>query len=235
MYIETGSLPLALYAGRMQVRSEFFTFLDDDDEFLENGLRLRLDALRANPDAAFVVSQGFIKSAEAEELRVGLNAREIEADPLGCLLRENWLASAAGLYRAAAVTPADFERIPPYLEWTYLGFRLASRMRFRFLDSPTYRLHDTPDSLSKSRQFYMGMVPALEAILSLELPPHVLRSLERKLAQAHHDCSVIELESGRRIDAWHFHLRSLTRPGGLQFLSYTRHLLRPRARGTAKA
>jgi glycosyltransferase involved in cell wall biosynthesis len=236
IYLEKGSLPLALGTGRSQVRSEFFAFLDDDDEFLENGLKLRLDMLRDNPDASFVVSQGFLKSPDEETLQVGLDARAIHADPLRCLLQENWLAtSASGLYRSASVTQADFESMPAYLEWTYLGFRLVSRMGFRFLDTPTYRRYDLPGSVSKSRSFNLGMVSAIKAILSLDLPSDVRRGLAHKLTLAYHNCSVVELESGRRIDAWHYHLRSLIRPGGLQFLSYTRHLLRLRAGGTAKA
>ena len=170
-YLEQGSMPPALLVGRNMVTSEFFAFLDDDDEILQDGLKTRCDVLRENPEAAFAISAGWRKTPDAELPQVSLRASQIEADPLGSLLVENWVAtSASGLYRSAAVTAADFRQMPPYLEWTYLGFRLASRLPFRFIDTPTYRRHDLPGTVSKSRAYHAGLIPALHAILGLPLP-----------------------------------------------------------------
>jgi glycosyltransferase involved in cell wall biosynthesis len=228
VFVERAGMPLALYTGRQNVGSEFFAFLDDDDEILEDGLRTRLEVLRANPNAAFVVSSGWLSTPENEQPQVALNANAIEADPLGCLLVENWMAtSASGLYRTNAVTAADFEHMPSYLEWTYLGFRLASKLEFRFIDTPTYRRYDRPGTVSKSPAYRAGMVAAIKSIMELNLPEHVYGGLRRKLGAAHHQCSILELSTGSRLAAWRHHLRSLVLPGGLGYLSFTRHLLLP--------
>lgn len=229
--VEQGSMPLALLTGRRMVQSEFFAFLDDDDEFLEGGLGLRRDALRADPAAAFVITAGWLQTPAGQQPQGRLGAAAIEADPLGSLLVENWVAtSASGLYRASAVGAEDFAQMPSYLEWTYLGFRLASRLPFRFLDTPTYRRHDLPGTVSKSRAYHAGMIPALDAVLRLPLPRPVRRALRGKLGAAHHGLSVLALGEGARGEAWRHHLASLVRPGGLRYLSYTRRLLGPAPR-----
>jgi len=231
IYVERGSMPLALLEGRRRVRSEFFAFLDDDDEYLEGGLATRRDLLRADRRAAFVVTAGWLQTPEGQLPQGSLQAAAIEADPLGSLLQENWVAtSASGLYRSSAVTEEDFAEMPSYLEWTYLGFRLASRLPFRFLDAATYRRHDLPGTVSKSRAYHAGMVPALDAILRLSLPASVRRGLRRKLGAARHSLSVAALGEGARGEAWRQHLASLAQPGGLKYLSYTRRLLAPAPR-----
>jgi Glycosyl transferase family 2 len=228
LYIEQGNLPLALKSGREAVRSEYFAFIDDDDEFLPGGLATRVQALQARPDAAFLVSQGWFHSAGRDEPQTGLSAAAIQADPLACLLRENWVAtSASGLYRTDRITPEDFAGMPSYLEWTYLGFRLVPHHPFVFIDTPTYRRHDMPGSVSKSAAYCRGMVSALSSILRLDLPPATRQGLRRKLASATHDLSVLSLEQGERREAWRQHLRSLALPGGWHYLGYTRHLLSP--------
>jgi glycosyltransferase involved in cell wall biosynthesis len=233
LYLEQGSLPLALKAGREAVRSEFFAFIDDDDEFLENGLGRRLELLRGNPQAAFLISQGWFHTNGIDVPQTDLDAKTILADPLGSMLRQNWVAtSASGLYRTSKVVPEDFAQMPSYLEWTYLGFRLASRHNFVFTDEPTYRRYDMIGSESKSPSFRRGMVKALRAILAQELPQDARAGLCHKLAGAHHDLSVLALEEGKRAEATRQHLMSLFLPGGLRYLSYTRHLLGPRPRAT---
>jgi hypothetical protein len=230
VYVEQGSLPLALLTGRQAVRSEFFAFIDDDDEFLHGGLGKRLAIARAHPDAAFVISQGWFR-ASSDVLQVAIPAHAIMADPLGTLLYENWLCtSASGLYRSTIVTADDFAEMPSYLEWTYLGFRLAARHEFMFFDEPTYRRYDTTDSVSKSLSFRLGMVYALQSILRLDLPGAVRAGLRRKITKATHDLSEQALESGHLSQAWLHHMRSIPMPGGWKYLPYTRHLLRPSAR-----
>lgn len=236
VYRSAGSMPLALLAGRELVQSEFFAFLDDDDEFLEDGLGRRLEVLRQDPGCAFVVSAGWLRTQQEDVPQTSLRARQIEADPLGCLIQENWVAtSASGLYRRSQVTEEDFRGMPAYLEWTYVGFRLASRLPFRFLDTPTYRRFDLPGTVSKSRAYHAGMIPALHTICGLALPAPVRRALRRKLAAAHHHLSVLDLGSGARLAAWRHHLASLRLPGGLRYLSYTRRLLLPAPAGRPMA
>ena len=224
--IETGSLPLAIRHGRGMVTSDFFAFLDDDDEFLENGLRMRLDVLRGEPGAAFVISNGWVKGPGGDEAAVPLTSRAIESDPFGSMLVHNWVGtSASGLYRTSAVSLEDFAAMPAYLEWTYVGFRLAARP-FRFLDNPTYRRYDLPGSVSKSQAYRVGLVAALHRILGLRLPSRARNGLRRKLGIVHHTLSTAFLEEGRLAEAWKHHCLSLVYPGGWRYTPYTRKLIR---------
>jgi len=227
--VEAAGAPLAVRHGRSLVTSEFFAILDDDDEFLEDGLRMRLDVLREDPAAAFVVSNGWRAGPAGDEPAVALTAQAIEADPFHTLLTQNWMASASGLYRTNAVSVEDFAAMPAYMEWTYVGFRLASR-RFRFLDRPTYRLHDLPGSVSKSQAYRAGVIPALHSILSLNLPPSARDRLRRRLGATHHTLSSQFLEGRRLSEAWKHHWLSLAYPGGWHYALYTRKLLFPPAR-----
>ena len=57
--LETGSLPLAILAGRRAVQTPYFCFLDDDDEYLPHAIDLRLAPMRSNEKLDFVVSNGY--------------------------------------------------------------------------------------------------------------------------------------------------------------------------------
>lgn len=224
--IEAGSLPLAIHHGRGLVTTEFFAFLDDDDEFLEDGLRMRLDVLRRDPRAAFVISNGFVTSPQGDLLIVPLKSDAIEGDPFGTLITFNWMAtSASGLYRTGAVSVEDLAAMPAYLEWTYVGFRLAGRP-FRFLERPTYRRYDLPGSVSKSHAYRVGLISALRRILTLNVPRQARVGLRRRLGAVHHSLSLSYLEEGSLSRAWKHHGLSLTYPGGWRYAPYTRKLFR---------
>jgi hypothetical protein len=109
-----------------------------------------------------------------------------------------------------------------------MAFKLGASRPFRFLDMPTFRLHDSDGSLSKSDEYHVGNVAAIERILALPLPNHVRAGLRRRLGAAHHTISVRQLAAGYRAGAWRHHWFSLVHPGGLQYLSYTRFLCLPR-------
>ena len=217
-----GSLPLALKHGRSLVTTEFFAFLDDDDEVLEDALQVRLHALRADSGLAFVATNGFWRLENGWEPRVTLTAAQIETDPLQSLLIENWMTSASGLYRSSLVPATALDGMPAYLEWAYLAFKLASRLRFRFLDAFTFRLHDTQGSLSKTDGYFAGIVPALETILELPLPSAIRSGLRRRLGAAHHTLSMRRLEAGDIAGARRHHCLSLIHPGRLRYVLYTR-------------
>lgn len=228
-YVEAGSLPLAIRHGRSLVATECFAFLDDDDEFLENGLRTRLDLMRNEPDAAFVVSNGWVRGPGGDELAVQMKGEAIEADPFGSLLIHNWVGtSASGLYRTSAVSSEDLAAMPAYLEWTYVGFRLAARP-FRFLDGPTYRRYDLPGSVSKSQAYRVGMISALQAILRLRLPRYARTGLRRRLGATHHALSSFFLEERSLFQAWKHHCLSLAYPGGWRYALYSRKMFLPPA------
>ena len=221
------SMPRALFHGRQCVTGEYFAFLDDDDEFLIDGLQHRTAVLDARHDCAFVIANGVFNVAGVEQLVVS-DARRIAADPLGTLADYNWICtSASGLYRASMVGPETFKDMPKYLEWTYLGFRLLTVSPFQFIEEPGYRKHELDSSLSRSAAFRQGMVESMQAVLALPLPAVARRAMRKKLSAAHHAQAQSELEAGRRSNAARHHFASLALPGGLRYLTFSRYLLLP--------
>ena len=57
--LEEASVAKAQQLGRHLVTTEFFCFLDDDDEYLPGAFSMRLDELRADPSVDVVVTNGF--------------------------------------------------------------------------------------------------------------------------------------------------------------------------------
>jgi glycosyltransferase involved in cell wall biosynthesis len=224
LYRSTGSAPLAQAAGREAVSTPFFAFLDDDDEYLPGALAIRLAPLLADPALDFVVTDGYRALGGRDELAVG-DQGAIAADPIGALCKRNWMASCAGLFRTRSVTPDYFADPAPYMEWTYLAFRLAGQLRMRWLDTPTYRINDSPASLSKSEAYLESELDILRRVLALPLPAPVRGAVRRKLGRACHVFAEQSRGRGRLAQAWRFHLDSLVQPGGWRYLAYSRKLL----------
>ena len=147
LQIPNPSLPAALLEGRRLVSTPFFSFLDDDDEYLPGAISTRLQILDSFPEADFVVSNGLRNSHGVDKLALTFDQHTF-TDPLGALFSSNWLASCGGLFRTSSVSTDLFENIPSYLEWTWLAFHLIStNKKVAFLDEPTFRIHETPDSV----------------------------------------------------------------------------------------
>lgn len=92
-------------------------------------------------------------------------------------------------------------------------------------DIPTFRIHDIPDSLSKSDGYLDVSVAVYERMLRQNPPQEIARLVRRRMAAAWHDQSSQSLKTGKRMKALKCHLRSLSLPGGLQYLFYSRKLL----------
>jgi hypothetical protein len=229
-YLDSGSAPLAQLHGRELVNTEFFSFLDDDDEYLPGATDMKVERLDAHADAAMVVTNGFYQRGEVERVFYD-HLSEVRADPLTALFRENWLNGDNALFRAARV-PVDYFRNPhPYCEWTWLAYRLAmDRQRVEVLERPAFRCHDSPNSLSKSAAYMSVLIPLCQRMLDRRPPPPVARLIKRRVASTYHTMSSAALRRGDWRGAWRAHLRSLGLASGWRYLSYTRHLLaRPRS------
>ena len=222
--LPVGDLPGALFAGRQLVDTEFFCFLDDDDEILPNGLATRLRALTECPDVAFVATNGYYRSKGEDQVRMS-DADMVSADPLLAMTDKCWLASCGGLYRTSLVDVRAFADVPRFLEWTYLGLKLGSTRRMLFLDEPTFRINDSEDSLSKSVDYRAGSVTALKAALDLSLPRRITRRLRTRLSAAHHVLAGDYLCVNKLRLAWAHHLASLAQPGGVKYLLFSRRLI----------
>lgn len=225
VHVPEPGLPGALRAGRALVDTPFFAFLDDDDELLPGALARRLAALEADSSAALAVTAGEFVSVEGiRERTVDLAA--VSDDPVEALARGNWLASAAGLYRTAAIGPEVFANVPAYLEWTYVALRIALHHRIAFVEDRTFVCHlGSPDSLSASKSYLRGQPGALQRIMDLSPPPGVQAAFRHKYVAALHHVSTRELSDGNYRSAWHYHLATLSRPEGFKYFSYTRHLI----------
>jgi glycosyltransferase involved in cell wall biosynthesis len=217
-------LGAAIAAGREIVEAPYFAELDDDDLFLPGALAARVATMEANPAIDATITSGYLRSAQGDILNVPRISR-CAVDPLRALIDRIWLTPGAGLFRSATIPATYFEDMPPHLEWTYLAVRLALERRVAFLDTPTFVYsEDTPHSLSKSREHVLRQPDALQTVLRMALPSDVRRALRRKYVAALHGASVKDLELGRKVDAWKWHLRTLLHLYGWRYLTYTRHL-----------
>ena len=222
--LAVADLPGALFAGRQLVDTEFFCFLDDDDEILPNGLAIRLRALTERPEVAFVATNGYYRSNGEDQIGMS-NADVVSADPLLAMTDRCWLASCGGLYRTSLIDVRSFAGVPPFLEWTYLGLKLASTRRMFFLDELTFRVHDSEDSLSDGVDYRAGSIAALQAALDLSLPRQVTHRLRIRLSAAHHVLAGDYLSGNKLRLAWAHHLASLAQPGGVKYLLFSRRLI----------
>lgn len=223
-YEPIGSLPRAFRIGRSLVDTEFFAFLDDDDEYLSHALHVRLHALQADPRLAAVIGNGY-RYENGVRLASAWNLCEAARDPFAALLVNNWLTSCGGLYRSSLVDETFFTDTPAYMEWTYLAYKLCVNYRIDFVDTQGYIIHDTPGSLSKSVDYGHAHLSVLVRILELPLPAEARRALRGKYGAALHDLSASCLNQGKRWQAFIYHCRSLLQPEGLRFLLYGRRFL----------
>ena len=223
VYQEEGNLPAALRLGRSHVTGEFFSFLDDDDEYLPDALRMRAAHLLADPELDVVATNG-LRDAPADARYID-DTCGINDDPFAAMIRRNWLASCGGLYRSSAIHLDYFDGKTKHFEWTLLAFRiLLAKHKTLFVNVPTYRVYDSPGSLSKSLEYQRAAVGFLEYLLSMQPPPRIHRALRRKLTIAHHDLSSQFLQAKDRGNAWRYHFKCLTGPGAWHYLAYTRRL-----------
>jgi Glycosyl transferase family 2 len=225
LHVAEASLPAALLAGRRSVETEFFCFLDDDDEYLPEAIDLRLEVMIGDRRAALVTTNGWRCVSGHDSLaleRLG----NVAEDPLAALFRENWLPSCAGLYRSAAVGVDLFEQPQPYLEWTWQAFRIAlAGHRVAVLDRPTFRIHESASSLSKSKAYRASHIALYRRMLAQELRPDIRRVVRGCLATALSSESVALLKEGRISGAWKRHVQAMAFPGGWRRGSQTLRLV----------
>jgi glycosyltransferase involved in cell wall biosynthesis len=219
----TASLVAALYKGRTETRTPFFSFLDDDDEYLPRSLANRVRSLQSNRDCIMAVSPGYREMA-GKRTASAYNLTRAKDDPYGELAANNWMTSCGALFRSSLAPAETFAGIPPHHEWTYLAYKLLALGPFCVADEPAYVIHDTPDSLSKTSAYSEAHANVLREVLRLSLPPHAVHTVKERLSRAEHDLASSALARGLRGKAIGHHLRSLLLPGGLRHLTFTRHL-----------
>jgi hypothetical protein len=223
--VAEASLPAALLAGRRSVTSDYFCFLDDDDEYLADAIDRRVAALKDRPECAMVTTNGYRHQHGVDAVALSQLA-SVPGDPLAALFRENWLPSCAGLFRTDAIGVDLFEEPQAYLEWTWLAFRIATRgLPVAVLDAPTFRIHDSASSLSKSAAYRSSHVVLCRRMLAIVDRSDIRASIQRRLVAALSAESVARLDEDRLADAWKLHLQALACPGGWRRGSQTLRLL----------
>lgn len=222
---EMPSAPNAARRGREAVRTAFFSFVDDDDEYLPGSTDRKLDALLRAADADFVITNGWRSSADGEE-PLYRDLRYLSKNPLHALFEQNWLASCNALFRTNGVGPEFFADFHPYAEWTWLAYRLAVAGKgVAVLDEPCCRVNETEGSLSQSSRYQDAYLSLFERMLALAPERETRRLIRHKMSGALHEVSTRSLLKREYLPAIGAHLRSLFLPGGWRYVSYTRRLV----------
>jgi hypothetical protein len=227
-YQETPSSPKAICRGRALVKTNFFSTLDDDDEYLDQATDIRLAAMESNPNIDLLISNGYRTTGGVDRACYhGLSG--VPERPLQSLMEMPWLNSANALYRSASISAKYFEDSHSYAEWTWLAFNLAMESKkIMHLNTPTFRINDTVGSLSKTVAYDRAYESLFERMLDRTPPPDVAASIRRKQGALYHQLSDSSWQAGNRLEALKWHWRSLHQPGGLKYLAYSRHLLAAR-------
>jgi hypothetical protein len=231
-YVPMPSAPNAVLRGRELVQTPFFSTLDDDDEFLEGGIDRRLAAIQCADDIDIVVSNGYRNRAGVDATYFN-HLHAVPTDPLGTLFECNWLNSCDTLYRTASVGPEYFSDYHPYVEWTWLAFRLAMAGKtISAVQEPTFRCNDTPASVSKSNAYADSILSLYQRMLALSPDARIAQIIRRRMGAAWHGRSVHALDRGRWHEALRFHFHSLCLPGRTRYLAYTRRVIPGVSRNT---
>ena len=221
----------ARLAGRRAVASEFFAFLDDDDELLPDSLARSVARMRADPSVDVVVTNGLRDVDGVRTICFDGFATQTD-DAARDLVRENWLASCGGVYRTAAVGPESFAGLPDYFEMTLLAFRLALSQRIVRIDEPGFVIHeDAAGRASQSLRYHLAEQAVIREMAAIAPDAGLRRALRKKRSAALHHCAAVCLAEGRRREAWTFHLRSIVTGGGWRYIPSTRHLVTSRQGG----
>ncbi|ROO27845.1 hypothetical protein SAOR_07460 [Salinisphaera orenii MK-B5] len=226
-YMSRASAGAAVVQGRRLVESEFFMYLDDDDELLADGIGPVLVEQAASLDWDLLVLNGERRSASGGKPWVEQWAAHT-ADPLRSLVEENWLSPGNTVFRAATVNSDVLDVDRDHHEWTYIAYRLMLEgYKVSFHDKSVTRYNDTEDSLSKRDTHDPGETRLLEDLRrEARLPRDLRAALEAKYRNHLHVMAERNRFQGRFASAWRYHLRSLKPPFTLRYLPYTRKLLR---------
>lgn len=224
LHLIDANFPAALAAGRRAVQTPFFLELDDDDLLLPGTLAARLAVLHDHPSVDAVISSAILRSHTGDEPSFS-DAAAVQETPLESLMRTNWMVPGCALFRTATVTSDFFACIPKYLEWTYLGMRLAIERRLSFLsDAGCVHNVGLPFSMNDSIACKLARPLAIRQLQSLHVPRAIKLALRKKECASWHAAAETRLATGAFREAWKAHLHSMRYPYGWRYLSFSRHL-----------
>lgn len=223
--LQQPSLPEALLYGRKTVETEYFCFLDDDDELLEKSIDVRLELMDSNRELDLVVANGYDSRFGLDGLRYA-NLSAFSADPFSSLFVSNWIASCGALFRSSSVGVGYFKNYHKYLEWTWLAFQLMmDQKRVAFIDFPCYVINDTSGSLSKSTEYDAAHQSLNNRMLQQKPPSRIRKLIRMRMSASAHMASEAALRRGDIWVAILMHLKSMLMPKGVRYLLYSRHIV----------
>ncbi|MEW6990617.1 glycosyltransferase family A protein [Colwelliaceae bacterium 6441] len=226
-YREEGHLPKALAYARSIIDTDYFCFLDDDDELLPDSLCRRLNGFDVNTDV--VVGNGVRRNTNTGEESISHpNFSRYQLDPLLSLFGRSgtWLSSCAGLFKTSSIPTDYFSDYIKYAEWSYLAFKVALKHNVGFVDHECHRVNIQSGSLSSHDAYLEGQMALLEALKGMSLPSRVSKLFSTKLTDTYHVLSVNYLKQGEKTKSWQTHLSSMRSLEGFKkYILYTRHVI----------
>lgn len=224
------SASLARNVGRQLVTAPYFMYLDDDDQLIEDSIFPSVRWLRLNPDDDLIITNGFFSD--------GSQCTDINkhvTHPLLTLLDENWLQTGAAIFRSSSIDESLVCSEWSHMEWTHMAFEIcANNKKIHFMDIPTVRISDTPNSMSKHPQ---QLQTTLELMRQIRFDSRFGRAIRRKALRKHlcilHDAAESYRSQGDYARAWQCHLQSLRPPTTLRHIMYSRKLIWPKG-GTTR-
>lgn len=230
-YVELPSAPNAVLHGRKLVKTKFFATLDDDDEFVVGSTDVKSEVLRSNADIDLIITNTMHRRG-GNALTWYSRLNEVSEDPLTSMFHQTWLNSGNALYRTSSVGVEFFEDWKPFAEWTWLAFKIAiARKRVGVINEGLNIINVTEGSLSQSIAYERSYLTLFESMLAVNPPPEIADMIKRKISAYWHDRAERLLRERHHISAVLCHLRSMLHPGGLRYMSFSRHFFKAKFEG----
>ena len=225
IYSEKGSAPHAQLIGRQSVQTDFFCFLDDDDEFLPDAIDTRLEKIKENPGTGVVVTNGYTLKSGTKKIQYQ-NLEQLVNSGIDGLLVSNWLGSCNHLMRTSIVSSSFFDDYHPYYEWTWLAFKICkAQVISKAINTPTFTYNDTENSASKSAD-YRGSFESLALKMLKNVDKKIQRKIiKSKLSDHYHRLSEEALNEKNYYMSIKMHGKSITIKPSLRYVAYTRHII----------
>ena len=226
-YLLEGSFPKALTYARSIIKTDYFCFLDDDDELLPSSLFARFSSLENNPAIDVAIGNGIKKQSDLVwQIHPDILSYQGDALAVLCKKNGNWLASCAGMFRTETIPQQYFDDYAVYAEWSYIAFKLAVFNKVIFINCLCYCINSQSGSLSHNEAYLFGQYDMTKKVLALPLPTWAKKLLSIKICDTEHTISERYLKNKQRSRAWLFHFKSLSNTKTFfKYILFTRHLL----------
>jgi Glycosyl transferase family 2 len=212
--LASGSHPLARRVGAEMVRTDYISFLDDDDEYVAGSLDARVSFLDANPDIIALATNGFVCNGD-DHRKIIPPLVALPVDSVLRALSHGWQSAMLTL-RTARVDLSVLDTELRHHEWTYTALCLAFTSTLAVVDVVTFRYYRTLGSLSHGDQHVLTEPDMLMRALTLFRGTSYEKVLRRRLGRALNDAATLLLARGALSGALSLHLRALACPGGWQ-------------------